>query len=316
MTDANVALGYINPEMIAARTLPIDRDRGLAVINEQIAEPLGLNIFDAALGILDVANATMVRALRAVSTERGRDIRELTLMAFGGSGPVHAATLAYRVNLRSIVIPPVPGVFSALGLLLADDRFDYLGSFESPLTSIKAQEIDEMSERLIEAACRDVLGDSAILSGGSGLQIETSLDLRYALTSRTLNVPIDQNATFDPEAIRKQFTEMHFRNFGFEGAGELILESLRIRATAYLGQPLRPEALSNRSSDAEARPRKAYFRESGMADTRILLRQDLNGTELGPIIVEDDTTTLVVPPMWAVREAPYGCLALQRVESI
>ena len=152
VTDANVALGYINPEMIAARTLPIDRDRGLAVINEQIAEPLGLNIFDAALGILDVANATMVRALRAVSTERGRDIRELTLMAFGGSGPVHAATLADRVNLRSIVIPPVPGVFSALGLLLADDRFDYLGSFESPLTSIKAQEIDEMSERLIEAA--------------------------------------------------------------------------------------------------------------------------------------------------------------------
>jgi N-methylhydantoinase A len=314
VTDANVALGYINPDMIAARTLPIDRDRALEVIDKEIASPLGLPVLDAAQGIVDIANATMVRALRAVSTERGRDIRDMTLMAFGGSGPVHAASLADRVGITRIVIPPMPGVFSAFGLLLADDRFDYLHSFEAPLASIGHAEMNRAYVGLLERAHRDLRGDDGDGTGDAVAdpRVECSLDLRYASTARTLNVPFDPTAALDQHTIQADFRDVHLREFGFAGVGDLIVEVLRVRFTAQSGEPLVAKALISDSVAADARQRDAHFRDTGTTATRVLLRQQLRQPERGPLIVEDDTTTLVVPPGWTADNGSYNCIVLRR----
>jgi N-methylhydantoinase A len=312
VTDANVVLGYINPEMIAARTLPIDRDRAVEVIEKNIARPLGMQVLEAAQGILDVANATMVRALRAVSTERGRDIRDFTLMAFGGAGPVHAAALADRVNMTRIVIPPMPGVFSALGLLLADDRFDYLHSFESPLAGISGDDIEAAYQELLSTARQEIeaTGEGALAE----TRIESSLDLRYVSASRTLNVPFEVEEDLDIEGIRSSFQAIHEQEYGFPGSGELIVEVLRVRITAKAGEPLEADALpadAPRGGD-RIQGREAFFRDTGLATTSVLMRQDLPEAT-GPLIVEDDTTTLVVPPGWSVRNGPYGCIILERL---
>ena len=128
VTDANVVLGYMNPEAIAGATLAIDRQAAWTAVEQKIAQPLNVEVLAAAYGITQVANATMMRALRAVSTERGRDPRDFTLIAFGGAGPMHAAALADSLSTTQVQIPLYPGLFSAFGLLLADYRHDYIRS--------------------------------------------------------------------------------------------------------------------------------------------------------------------------------------------
>src|SRR5262245_3947742 len=120
ITDADVVLGYLNPKALAGGSVPIDADAALKAIRERIATPLGRELVETAYGIHLVANTNMMRALKAVSTNRGRDTRDFVMFAFGGLGGVHAASLARELRIGRIVVPPAAGVFSALGLLFAD----------------------------------------------------------------------------------------------------------------------------------------------------------------------------------------------------
>ena len=148
MTDANVVLGYMNPDAIAGATLTIDRQAAWTAIAQKIARPLNMEVQAAAYGITQVANATMMRALRAVSTERGRDPRAFTLVAFGGAGPMHAAALADSLSMTRVQIPLYPGLFSALGLLLADYRHDYIRSVALALDQVAPRTVLRQYEEL------------------------------------------------------------------------------------------------------------------------------------------------------------------------
>ena len=117
VTDANVVLGYINPTAIAGGTVDVDLEAAREALDTSAAKQLGIDTNDAAYGVYAVANTTMIRAIKSVTTFRGRDPRDFTLMAFGGSGPVHAAHIARSLGIRQIIVPGSPGVFSALGLL-------------------------------------------------------------------------------------------------------------------------------------------------------------------------------------------------------
>ena len=120
VTDANVVLGYLNPDHLLGGAFPIDAEAARSALTEKIGEPLGLSDTEAARGIHILVNSNMGRALRAVSSERGRDPRRFTLLAFGGGGPIHATGLADMLGISRVVVPPSPGVFSAFGLLFAD----------------------------------------------------------------------------------------------------------------------------------------------------------------------------------------------------
>jgi N-methylhydantoinase A len=146
VTDANVVLGYMNPQIIAGSALQIDYRAASDVISRRIAEPLKLDLLEAAYGIVQIANSLMMRALRAVSTERGRDPRDYTLLAFGGSGPIHAAALAETMEISKVTVPIYPGLFSALGLLLADYRHDYIRSISGAHSKLANESAARWSE--------------------------------------------------------------------------------------------------------------------------------------------------------------------------
>jgi N-methylhydantoinase A len=189
VTDANVILGFVNPEALAGGSLPIHRSLAIEALQSGIAAPLKLALEDAAWGVHRVANAMMARALRAVSTERGRDPRELAMLAFGGNGPVHAATLARLLDIRRILVPPVPGLFSALGMLFPEIEHHYVRTYKRRLDALDGGEL--------ERVFRGLEAEGAAALNGEGFErglhrFERLVDLRYAGANSELTLPFSR----------------------------------------------------------------------------------------------------------------------------
>jgi N-methylhydantoinase A len=317
VTDANVALGFINPDSIADNTLTIDRDAAVHAIQTRIAVPLGLSVLDAAQGMVDVANATMMRALRAVSTERGRDIRDLTLLAFGGSGPVHAVSLAERVGIRSVVIPPLPGVFSALGLLLAGDRLDYIRSIEASIGDLSENDLRNALNEVVEAAL-DELASSGLTK--ESLAVSSSIDLRYVFETSELNLPVDFDSPFSAVDLVGRFRRAHEEEYGFAGEGALYVARLRVRVTSTADRLVLAKLVTSLTPSSNqtdgARTRTAYFgKKIGLLTTPVLSRLQITEVSEGPLIVEEETTTIVIPPGWSVRRDALNNLLVSKIEA-
>lgn len=314
VTDANVVLGYMNPESIANATLRIDRDAAWAVICEKLALPLQLDPLQAAYGVVQVANATMMRALRAVSTERGRDPRQFTLIAFGGAGPLHAAELAGSLGIRQVYIPLFPGLFSALGLLLADFRHDYLRSVALALSEIDPAAIVQLYREMEEGA-RDELRREGVSE--AAVQFERWVDLRYGyqIAELTLPLPSDATAAGLGATLARLFTEAHQREFGYSRADPIELVSVRLRATAPATRvrfaDLVRSHLDGRRRAPTPSARQAYFGPRyGLLATPIHRREEITTPIQGPLIVEEPDTTVVVPPRWQIHRDGLGSLVL------
>ena len=316
VTDANVVLGYMNPQTIADGTLRIDRQAAVDAIEKHVAGPLRLSLMAAASGIVEVANASMMRALRAVSTERGHDMREMTLVAFGGAGPIHAATLCESVGISRVAIPPYPGLFSALGLLLANSRLDYIRSVERQLGELAASEVMNIYREL-EQQARQEFAAQGIPS--DDMVFERSVDLRVGFMRDEIALPFPDQAANDLTALERDFREAHRREFGFEGEGELNLVNLRLRAKSASGHlsfsdvvaaagAMRPLPRANGPAT-----RQAYFgRKHGSVDTEVVTRDAISGRRPGPIIIEEPDTTVAVPPGWSVERDRFNVLVLTR----
>jgi N-methylhydantoinase A len=319
VTDANVVLGYMNPEVIAGSALHIDRGAAFHAIKRQIAEPLGLEVMDAAFGITQIANSLMMRALRAVSTERGRDPRDFTILAFGGAGPIHAAALAETMDISELLVPIFPGLFSALGLLLADYRHDHIRSIVTPLDSVELDRLLSCFSELEDVAAAEMRDEGV---PREVITFERYADLKYGYQLQELSLlfPRTELDTDIAALLRRLFTEAHERAFGYRADDPIELVNLRVRALANAGR-LRfadlagvfAKALSDRAS-RNRRSRQVYFgRTHGMLDTRICGRAEIVGIQRGPIIIEEPDTTVVVPPGWNVRLDAHSNLALTKV---
>jgi N-methylhydantoinase A len=314
VTDANVVLGYMNPETIAGATLRINRQAAWEAIEQKIASPLNLEVLPAAYGVTQVANATMMRALRAVSTERGRDPREFTLIAFGGAGPIHALALAESLGITRVQVPLFPGLFSALGLLLADYRHDYLRSVALTLDKVEPQAIFKQYEEL-EATAREELLQEGVTA--ETIRFERQIDLKYGYQVSELALPFPSDA--QPATLRNQltqiFTEAHKQAFGYDRDDPIELVNLRLRALASSGRVRFSDLVARvpmvQSEQRDARP--AYFGPShGSLETQVLRRADIVGYMAGPLIVEEPDTTVVVLPGWTVRRDEQGNLLLTK----
>ncbi len=312
VTDANVVLGYMNPDAIAGATPSIDPEAARAAIRTAIAEPLGLDVQQAAYGIIQVANATMMRALRAVSTERGRDPRDFVLIPFGGAGPIHAATLAENLAIATVHVPLYPGLFSALGLLLADYRHDYIRSLATTLAACEAATVTEGFARLETEAYTELEGEGV---ERSAVRFERRVDLKYGYQVSELSLPYEPGPGADLLAhLQEIFTEAHGREFGYVRDDPVELVNLRLRATASADH-LDIETLSRggATSSAHGTRREAYFGPAfGALPTPIHARADLTAETPGPLIVEEADTTIVVPPNWSARLGDFGDLILAR----
>ncbi len=314
VTDANVVLGYMNPDAIAGATLRIDRQAAWDAIAQKIANPLTLEVLPAAYGVTQVANATMMRALRAVSTERGRDPREFTLIAFGGAGPIHAAALAESLDISRVQIPLFPGLFSALGLLLADYRHDYLHSVVSALNAVDPQSILHQYKEL-EAAAQEELVQEGV--SPESIRFERQIDLKYGYQVSELSLPFPTNVGSVELLgnLTQLFTDAHRQAFGYDQDDPIELVNLRLRALASAGRVRFADLVARVPAESSSRRimRSAYFGPAhGLLETQVLRRGDISGNVVGPLIIEESDTTVVVPPRWSVQRDSQGNLILEK----
>ncbi len=315
VTDADVVLGYMNPESIADSTLRIDREAAWTAIKTNLADPLGLEVLQTAYGIVQVANATMMRALRAVSTERGRDPREFTLIAFGGAGPIHAAELAASLGMRQVYVPLLPGLFSALGLLLADFRHDYVRSVALALEAVDPATILQHYTEMEETA-RAELAQEGVPAAAVHCERQVDLKYGYQISELTLPFPAETAPADLRTSLAQLFTEAHQQAFGYSRDDPIEVVSLRLRATAVATRlqfaDLARHSATNGHATLSALVRQAYFGPShGLQTAPIRRRGDIGAEENGPLIVEEPDTTVVVPPGWTIQRDVLGNLVLR-----
>jgi N-methylhydantoinase A len=309
VTDANVILGFINPKALAGGSLPIRHDLGEEALRREVSRPMGLSLEDAAWGVHRVANATMARALRAVSTERGRDPRDLYMLAFGGNGPVHAATLARLLDIKNILVPPVPGLFSALGMLFPDMEHHYVRTFKQRLDNLDSGALQSMFSRL------EAEGAAALISEGftdAVHRFERLVDLRYAGANSELTLAFPENTSYSH--LREHFSVMHEQLYGYRSDGEVIeTMNVRVIARAPTGTSQVPERLSLGDDQPCTGSRAVYFGpEFGTLSTPICMRSNLDAQwRSGPLLIEEYDSTTVVPPDGRARRIAWDTIEIE-----
>jgi N-methylhydantoinase A len=294
VTDANVVLGYLNPTALAGGTVPIDAEKALDAIAQRIAGPLKRDVMETAYGIHTVANANMMRAVKAVTTYRGRDPRDFTLVAFGGSGGVHAVQLAKVLQIPRVVLPVAAGVFSALGLLFSDLEMNETAPFQHlAMTAPLAQA--EQSYRRLADRIASVLGGQR-----DDIQFHQLVDVRFS--GQAYELTVSMGDTLDEASLIgmcQRFEAEHLARYGHAFSGEFPVEIVNLR---LVGSRV-PDGIVDPVFDPAAvrggeTTRSCYFGpEIGMHDAAVIGRGRLDGTpKSGPFIIEEYEGTAVIPP--------------------
>ncbi len=308
VTDANVALGFLNQTGLAGGTVAIEAGRAIAAVSADIADPLRLAPDQAAHGIHQVANATMVRAIKAVTTYRGRDPRDFAMIAFGGSGGVHAAGIAQSLELRRVIVPPAAGVFSAGGLLLADRAVTVAGACPGLLTTIEAATVTGEFARLRRQASQLIGCDEA------RAEFRHYAEMRYLGQAFELTIPVDDAGFADSHRadLRRRFDDEHARRFGhkFDSKNQVELVAVAVRARDSVGQAGTLPKPRRQSSPISHR--QVYFgAEFGSLPTGVVDRNGLDDVpRQGPLIVEEFEGTTVVPPDARVHRDAHGNIVI------
>jgi N-methylhydantoinase A len=298
ITDANVLLGYINPAHLVGGALKLNAGKARAVFTEKIAKPLGMPLERAAYGAHLIAASNMIRAIKAVSTERGRDPREFALFAFGGNGPLFAAGMAAVLGITRIVVPPSAGLFSSFGLLYADVEHHYARTFRRLLRQANLSEIAAAWDALARQASEQLAAEGF---SGQHARLKRSAALHYKGQSYELVVPVPEGA-IDARMVaylEEAFGAEHERTYGHRAGPE---EPVELVAIQLVGSGLRtrnvPQSVASSRPEAAAhKARSAYFGpEHGWLDTPVIARADLGAGQDGPLIVEEYDATCLVPP--------------------
>jgi N-methylhydantoinase A len=306
VTDANIVAGVLDPDQFLGGRMKLNKAKAERSLEDKIAKPLGLNLLEAADGVIKIINVKMEEAIKAVSSARGYDIRDFTLVAFGGGGPMHAGRMALDLSIPSVLVPLTPGVHSALGLLMSDVKHDYVRSKLVGLDDLDLAEINQLFGQLIDRAKADLHGEGF---HDDEIKIEPYLDLRYAGQGYELTVPCTMPPLKpeDLKLMRQRFDTMHEQNSGHKAESEPVeLVSLRLISLGLVPQAeLLPGKVTGRKvEEAKTGERKVFFgREHGTLNTQIYSRDLLElGHKLsGPAIVEQlDTTTVIHPEQEAV----------------
>jgi N-methylhydantoinase A len=334
-TDAHYLLGRIDPDAFVA-DLAVDRETVADALRAHVADPLGVGVREAAQGVLDVANANMERALRVVSVERGHDPREFALVAFGGAGPLHAASLAESLEIPEVVIPPTAGVLSALGLLVSDLVTDDSTSRVRRWTGVDPESLAETFGEFAEQG-RERLADES----PAEIRFEPALDLRYVGQSYELSVPVPEAApdrggavseaapdtdsasgernavtldSDDLDAVAERFHDRHRERYGHASPDEpLELVTIRLRTRGVVDPPtLAPAGREGDPDDAVRATRVVGF-DGDDHETPVYDRDRLpaGGEFTGPAVVEGSESTTVVRPGQQVRVADDGTMLVE-----
>jgi N-methylhydantoinase A len=306
VTDANVVLGFVNPDAIAGGSIRIHPELARRSIHEHVAAPLGLALDDAAHGVFNVAVATMTRAVKAVTTFRGRDPRDFALLAFGGNGPIFATALAESLGMRRVRVPAAAGVFSALGLLEAEETWHRSRSLFEVGSRLSAQALAATYDAL-EREVRDAMA----AAGVNAADLRWTADVRYAQQGYELAIDVDRGAT-TPSRIRDAFDAAHARAYGHASPNDEI-ELVTVGVQARVPRAHRLSRATREDRPALGR-RSVWFGQSvGRLEVPIVGRAALREPAHGPLLVEEFDTTTVVPPGWGASLDVTNTIVLEHI---
>jgi N-methylhydantoinase A len=300
VTDANVLLGYINPAQLVGGSVKLAADKARDAFLMSIAKPLGISVEEAAFGAYRIATSNMIRAIRAVSAERGRDPREFVLFAFGGNGPLFACPIARSLHMTRVLVPPSAGLFSSFGLLYSTVQHHYSRTMRRLLGNVDAVELQAAWGDLEEIAAKR-LADEGFEGMQTHIQRSAALHYRgqsYSLLVKARGGDVDGALIDELEAA---FEDEHERTYGHRATRA---EPVELVSIAVLGHGSRngPDVPGNmqstRSEGLPVPPRRAYYGPTlGWLETPVLRRSDLSASPRdGPLIVEEYDATCLVPP--------------------
>jgi N-methylhydantoinase A/oxoprolinase/acetone carboxylase beta subunit len=312
ITDAHVVLGRIDPARFLGGEMPLDRELAVAAV-QSLADSLGIDLLEAAEGIVRIANSGMARAIRSRTIEKGHDPREFALVAFGGAGPLHAAELAELLEVPEVLVPPYPGITSAIGLLASDLKYDQMRTVFMVEGAVDVERLNrELGE--LEAELRMQLLEDGIPE--EEIVVSRSLDCRYVGQGYELRVPLGADGYAD--SALDEFHSLHEQEYGHAFRDPIEIVNLRVTAIGRrptLGGAL---AVSGGSLDeALLGDGEGVFRQNGsLVPTRTahLDRAKLPIDEpiAGPAVIFQRDTTTVVPPGWTAQAEASGNLRLSR----
>ncbi len=325
VTDANLLVGRLDPTYFLGGEIALDVGRARTAV-ESIAAPLGLSVEDAAEAILAVAVENMASAVRLVTVDRGYDYRDFDLVAFGGAGPLHAVEIARRLGMRRVVVPPSPGLVSAFGSLIADERVDRRATLVRRLDRPEAADVATELARLGQSAAAELArqrraGDTPITVItqvacrylGQNYEQEVRMSYGHVDKSFELAIAISPHSPDFPQRLAEGFHRMHRQAYGYDLLDQPI-QSVYLGATAFVAAP--PVTLHPYQS-ADGTPatttRQVLVAPGQWAEAAIRRRADLSpdSTVGGPAIVEEPDSTTYVPPGFRVRVDPTYCLIVE-----
>lgn len=317
VTDAHLVLGRLNPASPLGGLRGLDLEGAKRAIHERIAEPLGMNLEEAAQGILAVADANMERAIRVISVERGYDPRDFVLLAFGGAGPLHGAGLAAILGIPKILIPQTAGVLSAFGLLRTDLAHDYVQSLVREVSKIDLAKINKTYDLLKRKGREELLQEGVT---EERIRYQPSLDMRYLGQSYELNLALPDHRLTQEELERlpEEFHERHQQVYGHAAPGEPVeLVNLRLRAVGLMGKIELRGDRGGSLEEARRAARPVHFPKAGWVKTQVFVRESLPaGVSLeGPAIIEGRESTIVIPPQMGASTDRFGNLIIEVKEA-
>ena len=305
VTDANLVLGRIDSARFLGGTMPLDLGGAVRAIDGTIGAPLGLTRAAAAAGVVRLADVKMALAVRSITTERGLDPRDYTLLAYGGGGPLHAVAIARELGIPRVVVPPSPSTFSAWGMLATDLRHDLVRTVLIPLEQAGAA----WAEARYEEMRREIV---AILPGSGAPVLHRAVDLRYLGQEHTVTIPLETLGGWT--GLRARFDTAHERAYGYAAPGvEIQLLNLRLAVVFPLDPPRLPELERRGAGVPPFETRKIYSMLSGDSiEYRIYQRDALRAgdTLRGPAAIEEPGTTTIIDAADTLSIENHGCLVI------
>jgi N-methylhydantoinase A len=315
VTDCNLLLGYLDNASLLDGELPIDHAAAATAVRKRLAEPLGVDMQTAAAAVIDVVNHATAEALKIVSVQRGYDPRDFALAAFGGAGPLHAAALAQELGIAEVICPPIPGAFSALGLIGTDLKRDYVQTLDAAAAA---------DPNALEAAFAALERRGMAMLERAGVaperrRFERSVDARYPRQSHELAVQVAARP-FDHAALAEiaaSFHDRHLHTYGHDNRSEPVqIISIRVAAIGATAPLAIRDAVARSGTDAVKAKRQVWFRETGMIDATIYDRKRMAaGLQVaGPAVIESLESTILVPPGWRAEMNEDGFVLLTRLQ--
>ena len=317
VTDAYLCLGYLNPHKIYGGKLQLNKKATEKVVKE-FGEKLGMGLLEVASAVIKIANHNVMRAIEVFAARRGLDLRDFVFLGFGGSGPMHVGAIYLESSFQSVIVPPIPGAFSALGLLQSDPRVDFQQAVHMNSTNFDVEKIKNIFEILKSHCLEELEKEGFGESDGGNLFVFPSLEMRYFGQNYELDVPISLDSLSGPMTdtnIFKVFHERYAVEFGYTIEGEII-EILNAKLTIRKAiEKVELKKAANISGDKfeQVGEREAFFGNK-MIPTKIYEREQLPvGAKFeGPAIIEEETSIIIVEPNLTAEVGVWGELILRR----